>query len=261
MNETDRFAALLEGAARYAELPETPPLAERVRARIEAGPLPVAEIRLPRTRPPVWRPVLAGLAVLALAFGLTLAFSVTARRAVADLLGIAGIEITFDDEGDPPVPLPRLDLGERVARAEAAERAGFDVLVPARVTAGGRHAVYYDPDLGSTGMVSVVYPETAGSTDDVDLLVTQFVASVDGMFIKKLALQGADVTYATVGTSTGYWVGGEHLFYYVDADGRPREETVRLAGKVLLWEEGPVTYRVEGAPSLRAALRVARGLR
>ena len=253
-------ALLLEAVARDVEFPATPQLASSVRARIESGPIPVATISVPRTRPPLWRPVLAAASVVLLALAVTLALSVTARRAVADFLGVVGIRITFDGDA-PDVPANRssgLGLGESVSLAEASRRAGFDAMAPARREVG---AVYFNADLGSTGMVSVVYPADAASMGDVELLVTQFVASVDETFFKKLAYDGADVTYVRIGSTDGYWVGGEHLFYYEDSEGRPREETVRLAGRVLLWEDGGITYRVEGARSLEAALRLARNLR
>lgn len=257
-----RAAALLEEASRARVFPEAPDLAARVRARIEAGPVPVAELRLPRTRWAPARPLAVAAAVVLLALGLTLSLSVTARRAVADLLGVVGIHITFDDEAAPGAPpSERLRLGSRVPLSIAERRAGFDVRIPStRVTGARSRAVYYDPDLGATGMVSLVYPADAETAAEADLLVTQFAASVDGAFFKKVALAGGDVTYAEIASARGYWVGGEHLFYYVDAESRTREETVRLAGKVLLWESGGVTYRVEGRGSLRAALRVARSL-
>ena len=38
------------------------------------------------------------------------------------------------------------------------------------------------------------------------------------------------------------------------------ESTLRLASDTLIWEEGGVTHRVEGAPSLADAVRVAESL-
>jgi hypothetical protein len=259
----DRLAALLGEVARDVGFPPTPALADSVRRRIDAGPMPVARIRLPRTRPVLWRPALAILAIVAVALAATLALSVTARRAVADLLGVVGIHVTFDEEPGSRSPEPRaeLDLGAQVSTSVASERAGFEVRVPSPPRSRRVWSVWYDPSIGASGMVSLVHPPDARRVDDVDLLVTQFVASVDGAFFKKLALDGADVTYAEVEGSQAYWIGGEHLFYYVGPDDEPRRETVRLAGRVLIWESGGVTYRVEGAPTLRAALRIAHTLR
>lgn len=255
------LAALLEEVARAEPWPPTPPLAEKVRARIDRGPLPVAEVRVPRMRPPLLRPVAATLVVIAVALGITLSLSGAARRAVAGLLGVVGIEITFDDEpGVTPRPPASIPLGPAVSRVVASERAGFDVKVPAAVA--GQPAFHYDPSIGTSGMVSVVYPRSASRLSEVDLLVTQFVAAVDESHVKKLLTAGSDVAFVVVRSSQGYWIGGPpHLFFYRDAVGDVRDETVRLAGRVLLWEEGGVTYRVEGARSLAEATRIAESLR
>ena len=263
MRRDDRaLVALLAEVAAEVDWPAAPSLSPRVRRRIESGPLPVGTIHLPRLRPPLWRPLVAVASVVTLALALTLTLSVTARRAVADLLGIVGIHITFD-EGDGAGLERRTDLrlGDRVDLETARDRAGFRVAVPGRaVTKGLSRAVYYDPAVGSTGMVSLVYPAAAERPSDLDLLVTQFVASIDETFIKKLASSGG-VTYTRVGSATGYWVGHRHLLYYVRGESEPVEETSRLAGKVLLWEDGGITYRVEGTRSLAEALRVAVSLR
>lgn len=255
------LATLLEETARDVVFPETPPLAGRVLARIEAGPIPVAEIDLPRTRPPLLRPVAAAALAIGLAVAATLSLSVTARRAVADLLGVVGIRITFDDARSPtPRPAPEIRLGDAVSKEAASEAWGLRVLVPEAVA--GTPAFYFDGSIGDGGMVSVVYPRDAESIAEVDLLVSQFAAAVPGEYAKKVATLGSEVEYTTVRSSEAYWIGGEpHLFFYEDGDGEIRQETVRLAGNVLLWEEDGVTYRIEGAPSLDEARRIAASLR
>jgi hypothetical protein len=264
MSRERAVGAVLERVAAQVEFPETPPLASAVRRRIERGPLPVGAIRLPRTKPALWRPVMAGTFVLALLLAVTLSVSVTARRAVADFLGVVGIRITFGDEPRvTPSPEAELELGRRVDVAAASRRAGFDVLVPADPSIEGlRPAVYYDPAIGESGMVSLVYPADATTASEARLLVTQFVGSVDDAFFKKLAVPGGEVSAVPVGSEAGYWISGEpHLIYYMDETFDTREETVRLAGNVLLWDRDGVTYRVEGARSRGEALRIAQSLR
>jgi hypothetical protein len=46
-----------------------------------------------------------------------------------------------------------------------------------------------------------------------------------------------------------------------DSTGRVQTDRVRLSGNVLLWQQGPVTVRIEGARTLGAALALARSLR
>ncbi len=45
--------------------------------------------------------------------------------------------------------------------------------------------------------------------------------------------------------------------YYLDADGEPGLEQLRLAGDTLLWERDGITLRVEGARDLAEALEIA----
>jgi hypothetical protein len=255
------LATLLEETAREVAFPETPPLAGRVRARIESGPMPVAEIDLPRTRPPLFRPVAAAALAIVLAVAVTLSLSVTARRAVADLLGVVGIRITFDDAPSlTPPPAREVRLGDAVSKRAASEASGLRVLVPETVP--GTPAFYFDRSIGASGMVSVVYPRDAASIAEVDLLVSQFVAAVPGEYVKKLATLGSEIEFTSVRASEAYWIGGEpHLFFYEGRDGAIRQETLRLAGNVLLWAEDGVTYRVEGAGSLAEAVRIAGSLR
>jgi hypothetical protein len=257
----EALATLLQDAARAAAFPPTPPLAEHARARIEAGPLPVAAIRLPRTRPPLLRPVLVTLAVLAVTVAVALSVSVTARRAVADLLGVVGIRVTFGDEPpSAPVPPGRIPLGEPVTRDAAGDLAGFRVLIPSAVE--DEPAIYYERSIGDGGMVSVVYPRSAKTLAGVDLLVSQFSAALPADYVKKLSTLGSQITYTPVRSSEGYWISGEpHFFFYEERRDGIRQEAVRLAGNVLLWAEDGVTYRVEGAASLREALRIADSLR
>jgi hypothetical protein len=65
----------------------------------------------------------------------------------------------------------------------------------------------------------------------------------------------------SVNEGPGYWIeGGEHFFFYRDADGEVVEDTLRLIGTALVWEQDGLTLRIEGAPSLRDALRIASSL-
>lgn len=263
MSRDRRLEALIEEVASEVEFPAAPALAPRVRRRIETGPAPVGTIHLPRTRPPLWRPLAAAASVVAVVLALTLAVSATARRAVADLLGVVGIHITFDEEARSGAEgTTRLRLGERVDLRTARRLAGFRVSVPSRdVTSGLGPAVYYDSRVGSTGMVSLVYPADAVRLDNLDFLVTQFAAAVDEAYLKKLATAEGGVAFTEVRGAAAYWVGHRHLLYYVRGETEPVEEPARVAGRVLLWEDDGITYRVEGAPSLQAARRVALSLR
>jgi hypothetical protein len=249
--------ALLQSVGPTLEFPPTPPLATAVRARLEA-PAPATE---PATQPRVawWRlrPLLAGAAVILVALGLSLTFSVSARRAVADLLGVVGINISFDEtdtDGLPEPPLNELGLGIEVTRSEAEEIVGFDLRGPD--ASDGSLSIYLDDSIGDSGMVSTVIRQQGQELPKI--LITEFKASVETGFIKKLADGKTEVHFVTVAGFGGYWLTGEpHFFAYADEAGKIREESIRLAGNVLLWEAGGITYRIEGAGSLAGALRLA----
>jgi hypothetical protein len=69
------------------------------------------------------------------------------------------------------------------------------------------------------------------------------------------------VEEVSVGGRPGFWItGSPHQFGYLDRTGAFLVETLRLAGNTLLWDSGGVVYRVEGAPTRGAALRVAASL-
>lgn len=236
----------LRALARELELPPAPDLAGAVGDRLRA------EERSPAARR---RPVLA-LAVLAAALAATLAVP-QARTALLELLGIggAGVErVETLPAVDPDAPLVP---GERVSFAEAQRAVDFRVLAPPSKDGGRCGAVYLDRSLPG-GMVSVVCP----SVGRRPLVLTQF-RGAQTPYVGKLVGPGTEAAFVDVGGARGVWIeGAQHVVAFRDADGNAREATRRLAGDVLLWERGGVTYRLEGALRGREdALRLAGDLR
>jgi hypothetical protein len=63
------------------------------------------------------------------------------------------------------------------------------------------------------------------------------------------------IQHVQVDFAPGVWItGAPHAVTYLDRKGEPRQQTRRLAGNVLIWNRGGVTYRLEGAKSLQEAL-------
>jgi hypothetical protein len=222
--------------------PPTPDLVTGVADRLRAG-----------TAPPRWlgfrlRP--AAIALAALVLALTAALAVPpARSALLDLLGIGGATI----ERVPTQPVAPEDadlaLGERIPSEDAARAVDFRVLVP---RAAGLRA-YVDRSVPRT-KVSFVW-SAAGNR----LLLSEFRGQV---FVEKEAGPETRIVETTVRGVRAVWVvGAPHVVIWRDANGHVREETRRLAGNVLLWEERGVTYRLEGARDRAHALRVARSFR
>ena len=229
----------LRGLAATVELPPAPDLAAIVGERLRARPLP------PRRR---LRPLAIAFAALALALAAALVVP-PARSAILDLLGIGGATIERV-ETLPRAPADAdLALGARIALEDARRAVGFKVLVP---RASGLRA-YVDRSLPS-GKVSFVWRD-----DGRRLLLSQFRGDV---LVEKNVGPRTSIEYLLVRSAEGAWVtGASHVVIWRDARGRVREETRRLAGNVLLWEAGGITYRLEGARDRAHALAVARSLR
>lgn len=191
-----------------------------------------------------------------------LLFSPRARQAVADLLGVAGIEITFDPDPAPVVG-GELELGEPVTLEEAADAVDFDLSVPENL--GPPDAVFLSDRPGS-GRVSMVWkgsqnlPSAADS--EVGVVYSQFALDLaeDSDFVKSVTPE-TSVRAVEVGGAIGLWIeGAPHVISYEDAAGNRVEEETRLAGNVLMWESEGVTHRIETTAGLQAALSLARSL-
>ena len=92
------------------------------------------------------------------------------------------------------------------------------------------------------------------------LLFTEFQAEVDTQFVegKILFLGATSVQPVTVSGDPGYWIEGEpHEIQYFDPSGREVPDQTRLAGNVLLWQHGDVTFRIEADIGKAQAVRIA----
>lgn len=204
-----------------------------------------------RRRRSRWIAVTATVVVLVASL---LLFSPRARQAVADFLGVAGIEIEFEPELEAPIG-EGLGLGRPVSLERAVESVDFDVSVPEVL--GEPDAVYL-----SARRVSMVWKgqeslPAAGGTG-VGLLYSQFAFGTGGDGFLKAVGPDSVVVPIEVSGSTGFWIeGSPHIINYEDALGIRLEETTRLAGNVLMWEAGGVTHRIETVEGLDDALAFA----
>jgi hypothetical protein len=242
--------------ARLAELsgeiafPTTPPLVALVRARL-AQPEHGFGLRRPLSR----SLALVLVATLLLA-GIAAAFGI----------GLGGLRLVFGPASFSPAP--SLVVGPGLGAPTTLDAARGDVTFALRVPQlpglGEPDLVYLaDPPAG--GAVTFLYGERAGfpaePASGIGLIVTQFRADIGPDVFEKLINSGVSVVSATVHGGPAWWVaGGDHFFFYRDAQGVEVDSTLRLASATLIWEEGGVTHRVEGAPSLADAVRVAESL-
>ena len=171
------------------------------------------------------------------------------RDAILRLVGLRGVTI----ERVPRLPaLPpgsalgaRLGLGELITLDRARHAGGFTALLPPHAT-----AAYLAHDVPG-GRISVL----AGR-----VLITEFRGTAQP-FIFKLIGPGTSPTVTRVNGAQGiYLSGAPHEVLFEASNGQIRTDRVRLAGNVLIWQQGPVIVRIEGARTLGGALAIARSL-
>lgn len=209
-----------------------PDLPERVLARLDE--------RRPRNR----RRVVAA-AVAAAAASTLLVPQV--RAAAADLLGVAGIEISSDTPDAPVEPRSPLPDPKPASVADARAAVDFPVGVPAR--------------LGPPDEVTVADDGRVVSMSWRDgVLLDQFDGRLGPVFSKEVGATGAEVV--RVAGARAFWIGAAHDLTYVDLHGDEVPMTARLAGRSLVWESGGVTFRLEGEGlHVAEATAIARSVR
>jgi hypothetical protein len=256
VGNTDLERALAD-LGRQLAYPPTPDLSNAVRRHIAEQPAP---------RRPLWwlalRPRLA-LAVIALVLLVAgvLAFSPEARTAVAERLGLRGVQLTHLPDALPPTPVgAQLNLGRPLTLDEARAAVAFQVKLPAAL---GQPDEVYLLDTPPGGQVALVYAPRdnlprAGTTG-AGLLLTEFQASIGpGPPLGKGLPPGTRIEEVIIGATRGYWIDGDpHLFFFQDAQGRVQSESTRLAANVLVWQDGPLTLRLECALDKDSAVAIA----
>ena len=244
----DRLADLGTAVA----FPPTPPLAALVAERLQQ-PTRWPGLRLGR---PLGRGMAIAVAATVLLVGIAAAVGI----------GLGGLRLTFGPASFSPLPslVAGPGLGQPTSLEEARGDVGFVLRVPTLGELGEPDLAYLtEPPVG--GAVTLLYGDRSGFPADsatrIGLIVTQFRADIGPDVFEKMIHNGVRVTAARVGDQAAWWIaGGNHFFFYRDADGRLVNSTLRLAGDTLIWEADGVTHRVEGAPSLADAIRVAESL-
>jgi hypothetical protein len=196
-----------------------------------------------------------------------------AAIAAIALLGGAAAAVSLEVRGAivqqvPSLPSPPagtsggagapLDLGARYPTLAAAERAaGFRALVPAAL--GQPDEAWYR---ASPGVLTLVYRPRPGlpasGEAGVGALVMEAQATVGRNSFIKLAPSGSSVQPVTVNSGQGFWISGApHAFFFYGQPGSDRSDSFRLAGDVLIWNQGGLVIRIESGLDEPGALRVA----
>ena len=221
----------LQQLGRDVAFPPTPDLASAIRGRLERPP------RFSR------RPVAIALAVVTVA-AIAAAFAVPqSRSAILDWLGLRHVSVVRVEKL-PVVPANGLELGQRVTLGEAKRRAPW-LLVPD----GEPDSVWVNESIPG-GKVSLVW----GTPSHVRLLLTELSGRA---YVEKIIDGDTGVERVKIG-SAGVWFQGEHVVMFQDLDGRFHDTHARLARNTLVWQQGGVTFRLEGGLTKDEALRIAR---
>jgi hypothetical protein len=237
VNELERR---LEELGRLLELPPEPELAREVARRIV----------VPR-RPDRRRLALA-IALAALAAAIGAAFAVPqSRAAILDFFGIGGVRIEVVEELPPTRLRAPLGFGPPVSLAEARRRVDFDVRVPA--------------GLGEPDAVYVAEPEGAivfryGDEERPRALLLQFRGEAIP-YVTKAVRATTRIERLDVAGADAVWISDPHIVVFADRTGDVRQDVVRLAGPVLLWERDGITYRLETSAARDRAVEIAESLR
>ncbi|HEY6396576.1 MAG TPA: hypothetical protein VIX82_03875 [Solirubrobacteraceae bacterium] len=228
---------LVLGAA--LEMPAAPDVVPAVIAR-----LPTRRRRRGR---PARRPLAIALAALLLLAGAAMAVPPT-RNAILRVLGLRGVRIERVTRlpALPPGAGARLGLGMRIPLARARHAASFAALLPANAS-----AVYLGHEVPG-GRISLLVGK---------VLIIEFRGTATP-FIFKVLGPGTTVKQVRINGEPGlYLFGAPHHVFFEDQSGGFQTDRVRLAGNVLIWQQGPVTVRIEGTHTLAKALAITLTLR
>lgn len=236
----------------WVAFPPTPDLATPVAARVRS--------ERPRRLSTLGghRLLYAAVALLLLLFGATLV-SGTVRDAVADMFGIPGITIEIDrDQSVATVPAAQLalTLGAEVQLSGLEEQSGFKASMLDPTTHGLPDAVFVRDLPDGTALVSLTYdasdtlPNTAET--GLGLLLMEFEAPYGVQTMVKSMRGDGRFEETFVHGMLAFWIEGTTELQIVGDDVGPRP-----SGNILLWQANGVTFRMESALTMDAAIALA----
>jgi hypothetical protein len=196
------------------------------------------------------------------------AFFALSPNLIADaerVLGVQGIQI-FPTKATPSVApsAPAQFPGQRAASlADASKQVGFTVRAPTAL--GEPDAIYVE---SGAGRVTLVYRtpgagQRAGIPESpvlpgVSAVVVELKGSFEPSLLGKVVGPGTTMENVVVNGQPGVWLAGQpHLVFYRETSGNIQQETLRLAGNTLVWNESGLAYRVEAPISRDGALAIA----
>lgn len=235
--------------------PTTPGLAASVGARLSRPALRRFDSRY----------LAIAAAILIVTIGGLLAFPAT-RDAIAGFFGLRGVLIERVPSLTTPTASPagslaqRLALGRQVSFGEAQAALPYAIAYPQSL--GLPDAVFLLQPAERQGVALVWSPgaDLPRTTETgVGALLIEFPGKVQPDFFLKMLGPDATLESVRVNGTAGYWISGRpHGFFFLDPAGAPQEDTFRLAGNTLIWDQGSLTIRIESALDKNRTLELAR---
>jgi hypothetical protein len=238
--------------------PATPNLAARVRYRV-AEPSRA------------WYQSRWALAAVALLIALAALVIYTPTRDVIARWFNLHANIQRTENPPTPSPLPpgplgkRLGLGDQTTLDAARTQVQWKITIPQSLGQPDEVYLQQPPDGPSQGEVTLVYSARQGipvsGQTGVSVLITEARGTVDKGFFGKMLGPDATLEEVQVNGHPGYWIAGKpHVFFFMDANGKFRDETMRLATNTLIFDNGGTIVRIEGDLTKAQALEIAKSL-
>jgi hypothetical protein len=229
-------------------------------------PAPVPRRAPRRILSPRARRILIAAAVFLIAVAVTIAVP-GSRRALASWLGFAGIEIRHGPvRTNPPpatgLPVP-LHAGAKVTLADARAAMAGQLKLPAALPAPT--GVYLRRDRAAV-VVTLTYataPHLHPTADTGYALIVTEIANAGHPLFEKILGMNASAVVVTVARDPGVFINGPQEIITIDPSrpyqGQPalHEVAARSSANTIIWAHGPITYRLEGDFSRRAAVALA----
>ncbi len=244
-NEQPELERLLRGLARDFPYPETPHIAARL------------AVRRGRRRRRRSRLVARLAGAVAIALTVVLVAVPPVRAAVGEILRVGAVRIFQGEPGATPPPVPAgaltvLDLPGEVGLATARREVDFDLRLPAELGLPDRVFVLDLAESQEQPAVAMIWLEPERINDPRAAL---YVFPPNPV-ITKLTPQSVESVH--VHDQSALWTEGPHYFELPLESGPLR---LYVPGGVLIWSEGPLTYRLETDLGRDSAVQIAESLR
>jgi hypothetical protein len=173
------------------------------------------------------------------------------RAAVVEWFTFGGVNVRIQPNPDPSVtqapPPPSAPSG---SLSNARSQVDFQpIVLPALGPPDGVEAS------DDRRLLSLTWNRTAGTggRNQGTIRLDEFDGILDPLFAKTTP----DTEWTTVAGQGALWFESPHEVAILDADGKRRIETARLAGHTLIWVSGRTTLRLEGDFTLERAVEIA----